>query len=316
MALAQNPIMFTNNPLDRAGHLRGNEDWLAAQLASETALIVPFWHLQPLVLPEIEAGDGRDVGYLPKAAFGEAWLDDMLVIFLGLNRRGKPLFVADISHMANPEDMGPFKGMGQFEDLRGLAAAGDMARTELAILAQAKGMLHWNLSTPFCAQCGTPSRMAEGGYKRICSTCETEHFPRTDPVVIMLPVHGEACLLGRQAGWPEGMMSALAGFMEPGESIEEAVARELQEEAGLEISSVRYIGAQPWPFPGSLMIGCIAEASNREISVDEIELEEARWVSRSDIISSMAGQGPLGAPPPMAIAHQLMKAFADGTEKG
>ena len=312
MALAENPIMFTNNPLDRAGHSRGDADWLAAQLAGDTALIVPLWQLQPLVLPEIAPGDGRDVGWLPKAAFGDAWMGDMLVVFLGLNRRGKPLFAADISHMSSPEDIGPFKGMGIFEDLRALASAGDMPRTELAILAQAKGMLDWNRRHPFCAQCGTQSRLAEGGYKRVCDNCGTEHFPRTDPVVIMLATHGDDCLLGRQRGWPDGMMSALAGFMEPGESIEEAVARELQEEAGLEISSVTYLGTQPWPFPGSLMIGCMAEASNREIMVDEVELEEARWVSRADIRSSMAGQGPLGAPPPMAIAYQLMKAFAEG----
>jgi NAD+ diphosphatase len=234
------------------------------------------------------------------------------VVFLGLNRREKPLFAADISHMSSPEDIGLFKGMGQFEDLRGLAAAGDMTRTELAILAQAKGMLDWNLRTPFCAQCGQPSQSAEGGYKRKCNECGTEHFPRTDPVVIMLATHGEDCLLGRQRGWPEGMLSALAGFMEPGETLEEAVARELMEEAGIEVSSVRYLGSQPWPFPGSLMIGCLAEASHRDIQVDEVELEEARWVSRKDIISSMAGQGPLGVPPEMAIAHQLMQAFAEG----
>ena len=314
MALPDNPIMFANNPLDRAGHLRPNPDWVAAQLASEVALIVPLWQLNPLVLPELQPGDGRDVGYLPKAAFGEAWSDTMQVVFLGLNRRQKPLFAADISHMSAPEDMGPFKGMGQFEDLRGLAAAGDISRTELAILAQAKGMLDWNLRTPFCAQCGHASQSAEGGYKRRCDTCGTEHFPRTDPVVIMLATHGEDCLMGRQRGWPEGMLSALAGFMEPGETLEEAVARELMEEAGIEVSSVSYLGSQPWPFPGSLMIGCMAKASHRDIQVDEVELEEARWVSRSDIISSMAGKGPLGVPPEMAIAYQLMKAFAEGAE--
>ncbi|MGC6534657.1 MAG: NAD(+) diphosphatase [Parvibaculales bacterium] len=312
MALPENPIMFTNNPLDRAGHSRGNPDWLAARLAEETALFVPLWHLQPLVLPELQPGDGRDVGWLPRAAFAEAWPQNAEPLFLGLNRRGKPLFAVDISHMSAPEDIGPFKGMGQFEDLRALAAAGDMPRSELAILAQAKAMLDWNLRHMFCAQCGGATAAAEGGYKRKCGQCEAEHFPRTDPVVIMLAIHGDDCLLGRQRGWPDGMLSALAGFMEPGESIEEAVARELQEEAGLEISSVRYIGTQPWPFPSSLMIGCLAEASNRDISVDEVELEEARWVSRADIISSLAGQGPLGVPPEMAIARQLIEAFAEG----
>ena len=312
MALPENPIMFANNPLDRAGHQRGNADWLAAQFASDAALIVPLWNLQPLVLPELQAGDGRDVGYLPKAAFAEAWRDDMTVVFLGLNRRGKPLFAADISHMSSPEEFGPFKGMGQFEDLRALAAAGDMARTELAILAQAKGMLDWHLRHGFCSQCGSPTDMLEGGYKRQCGNCGVEHFPRTDPVVIMLATYSEQCLLGRQRGWPEGMLSALAGFMEPGETIEEAVARELQEEAGLEIDNVTYLGTQPWPFPGSLMIGCLAEASSPDVCVDEVELEEARWVSRDDVVSSMRGDGPLGVPPQMAIAYQLMQAFAEG----
>lgn len=312
MALSENPIMFANNPLDRAGHLRSNDVWLAGQFASDSALLVPFWRLAPLVLPEIEAGQGRDVGWLPRAAFADALRPDSLVVFLGLNRRGKPLFAVDISEMSNPEDMGPFKGMGLFEDLRALAAVGDMPRTELAILAQAKGMLDWNMRHGFCAQCGQPSQIAEGGYKRSCGSCQTEHFPRTDPVVIMLATHGENCLVGRQKGWPENMFSALAGFMEPGETIEEAVARELMEEAGIEINSVRYLGTQPWPFPGSLMIGCMAEATHMNIHLSDDELEDAKWVTRAEAQSSMAGNGPLGVPPEMAIAHQLMKAFAEG----
>ncbi|MDC0131686.1 NAD(+) diphosphatase [Alphaproteobacteria bacterium] len=312
MALSENPIMFANNPLDRAGPLRSDKDWLAGQLASDSALLAPFWRLAPLVLPEIEPGQGRDVGWLPKAAFGDALRPDSMVIFLGLNRRGKPLFAVDISHMSNPEDAGPFQGMGLFEDLRALAAIGDMPRTELAILAQAKGMLDWNSRHGYCAQCGQASQLAEGGYKRICSSCQTEHFPRTDPVVIMLATHGENCLVGRQKGWPDGMFSALAGFMEPGETLEEAVARELMEEAGIGVNAVTYLGSQPWPFPGSLMIGCMAEASDTQINLGDDELEDAKWISRQEAQSSMAGNGPLGVPPEMAIAHQLMKAFAEG----
>ncbi|MDB2668590.1 NAD(+) diphosphatase [Alphaproteobacteria bacterium] len=312
MALSENPIMFANNPLDRAGPLRSDKDWLAGQLASDSALLAPFWRLAPLVLPEIEPGQGRDVGWLPKAAFGDALRPDSMVIFLGLNRRGKPLFAVDISHMSNPEDAGPFQGMGLFEDLRALAAIGDMPRTELAILAQAKGMLDWNSRHGYCAQCGQASQLAEGGYKRICGSCQTEHFPRTDPVVIMLATHGENCLVGRQKGWPDGMFSALAGFMEPGETLEEAVARELMEEAGIGVNAVTYLGSQPWPFPGSLMIGCMAEASDTQINLGDDELEDAKWISRQEAQSSMAGNGPLGVPPEMAIAHQLMKAFAEG----
>ena len=312
MPLPVNPIMFANNPLDRAGNLRRNPEWVRAQLTDDTALFVPMWQLSPLVLPEITKGEGRDVGWLPRPALADAIDDQSLIVFLGVNRRGKPLFAADVSRLSNPEDAGPFKGMGIFEDVRNLAAAGDMPDTELAILAQAKAMLDWNLRHGFCSQCGSLTHMAEAGYKRACPNCGAEHFPRTDPVVIMLAHHDDACLVGRQKGWPEGMFSSLAGFMEPGETIEEAVAREMQEEAGIDITSVRYLGTQPWPFPASMMIGCLAEASGRDITLDDEELEEARWISREDVRRAMNGNGPIGVPPRMAIAHQLMRAFADG----
>ncbi len=312
MPLPVNPIMFANNPLDRAGNLRRNPEWVRAQLTDDTALFVPMWQLSPLVLPEITKGEGRDVGWLPRPALADAIDDQSLIVFLGVNRRGKPLFAADVSRLSNPEDAGPFKGMGIFEDVRNLAAAGDMPDTELAILAQAKAMLDWNLRHGFCSQCGSLTHMAEAGYKRACPNCGAEHFPRTDPVVIMLAHHDDACLVGRQKGWPEGMFSSLAGFMEPGETIEEAVAREMQEEAGIDITSVRYLGTQPWPFPASMMIGCLAEASGRDITLDDEELEEARWISREDVRRAMNGDGPIGVPPRMAIAHQLMRAFVDG----
>ena len=312
MPLPNNPIMFANNPLDRAGNLRRDPDWVKAQQADETALFVPLWQLCPLVLPEMTQGDGRDVGWLPRAALADAVDAQTMMIFLGINRRGKPLFAADVSRLSNPESDGPFRGLGVFEDVRTLAAAGDMPDTELAILAQAKAMLDWNLRHGFCSQCGSPTAMAEAGYKRVCDNCGAEHFPRTDPVVIMLATHEDACLVGRQKGWPEGMFSSLAGFMEPGETIEEAVAREMQEEAGIDIIGVRYLGTQPWPFPASMMIGCLAEAAGRNITLDDEELEEARWISREDVRRAMNGDGPIGVPPRMAIAHQLMKAFADG----
>lgn len=311
MALPESPMTFANNPLDRAGTLRNQPDWLAAQMAADTALFVPLWRLAPLVLPELQPGQGRDVGWLPKAALGAALTPDALVVFLGLNRRGKPLFAVDVSGLSSPEDSGPFANMGQFEDLRTLAAAGDLPGTELAILAQAKAMLDWHLRHPFCSACGAQSTLTDGGYKRVCPNCGAEHFPRTDPVVIMLATHGEDCLVGRQKGWPEGMYSALAGFMEPGETIAEAVARELQEEAGIEIANVRVFADQPWPFPSQLMIGCLAEASSREITLGDDELEEARWMSRTEVRAALAGEGPLGVPPKMAIAHFLVKAFAE-----
>ena len=303
------PIMFSNNPLDRAGHLRNDPEWLQAQRDSENSLFVPFWHQQPLVLPPISADEGPDIGWLPASAMGSLLAQEgRPVIFLGLNRRQKALFAVDISDLADPENTGPFANMGQFEDLRALAARGDMSDGDLAIMAQAKALLDWHQRHGFCAQCGGQTILLEAGYKRQCTSCHAEHFPRTDPVVIMLTIDkdGERCLVGRQPGWPSKMYSALAGFVEPGETIEQAVAREMMEEAGIDVEDVRYVATQPWPFPASLMIGCTARARTTEITIDGQELEDAKWISREDIKQSLDGNGTISVPPSMAIAHQLL----------
>ena len=253
------------------------------------------------------------MAWLPKAAIS-AYLDND-VIFLGLNKNNAPRFGVDISPLEAPEQTAPFDALcragGVFENLRALAMVGDMPPTELAILAQAKGLLEWHASHGFCSKCGAQSVIAEGGYKRSCPACGADHFPRTDPVVIMLPYLGDKCLLGRQAGWPETLFSALAGFMEPGETIEEAVARETMEEAGVAITSVHYHSTQPWPFPSSLMIGCLAEAENDKMSVDEKELAEARWFSVAEIKDAFNGTAGFDIPPSLAIAHHLIKAFVE-----
>ena len=179
------------------------------------------------------------------------------------------------------------------------------------MLAQAKAILHYHAAHRFCARCGAPTHADHGGWRRHCPACGALHFPRTDPVVIMLPVVGERCLMGRQAAWPKGMWSALAGFLEPGETIEEACARELGEEAGLVATRVRYHSTQPWPFPNSLMIGLIAEVKDGEAKPDETELEAVRWFTRDEAAALLRGEIP-GAfcPPPLAIAHQLLKSWA------
>lgn len=307
-----NPMIFANNPLDRAGHKRGQAAWTEAQRLSPDALFVPFWHLNPLIFPPLPSEAGRDVGWLPAGAFGPLLASNPIIIFLGLNRRNKPLFAVDVSQLADPEQMGPFAGMGGFYDLRELAAAGEVSPGDLSILAQAKAMIDWHLRHGFCAQCGVATTAAEAGYKRVCEGCGAEHFPRTDPVVIMLATHGETCLIGRQPGWPDRMYSALAGFVEPGETIEAAVARELQEEAGIEVGRVSYIQTQPWPFPASLMIGCVAEAVTTEIVIDQFELQDARWVTRDEVRAAFAGAGDFAVPPSLAIAHHLMHYFAEG----
>ena len=172
-------------------------------------------------------------------------------------------------------------------------------------------MFEWRRRHGFCSACGQPTLAIEGGWKRVCESCRTEHFPRTDPVVIMLPTIGERCLLGRQAVWPKGMYSALAGFLEPGESIEEACAREVYEEAGLVTTSVRYHSTQPWPYPSSLMIGLICEVETNEAVADQIEIEEVRWFTREETRKLIAGElNDARAPGGMAIAFQLIKAWA------
>ncbi len=194
-------------------------------------------------------------------------------------------------------------------DLRSIALQGLVAPEAAAMLGQAKAIVDWHVRHKFCAQCGAPSRMAAAGWRRECDACKAQHFPRTDPVVIMLVHRGEHCLLGRQARFPKGMYSALAGFLELGESIEEAVRREVREEAGVDTGAVRYVASQPWPFPSSLMIGCLAEANSSEIQIDHQELEDARWFDRGEIRSMYEKSHPQGltAPNRMAIAHHLLR---------
>ncbi len=198
-------------------------------------------------------------------------------------------------------------------DLRSLAIDGALEQGDLAALAQARSYLHWHAVNRFCGSCGAPLEMKGGGGSRTCPSCAGEIFPRVDPVVIMLAIDGERCLLGRQSRFAPGMYSALAGFLEPGETIEEAVRREVKEEAGIRIGRVAYHSSQPWPFPSSLMIGCHAEALSTEVDVDAEELEDCRWFDREEVRLMLADEHPQGlkAPFPMAIAHHLIAAFAE-----
>ena len=175
---------------------------------------------------------------------------------------------------------------------------------DAAIIAQAKALIDWHQRHGFCPRCGTPTRLVDAGYRRLCGECKAEHFPRTDPVVIMLATDGDACLVGRGKQFPRGMFSALAGFVEPGETIEEAVRRELMEEASVKVSEVIYYATQPWPFPSSLMIGCFAKAESRDAKADDIEIAEVRWIERRvarELINGKRIDGIM-VPPPIAIA--------------
>jgi len=194
-----------------------------------------------------------------------------------------------------------------------MAMQGAIPPQELSAIAMAKSMVSWHQRHGYCANCGTRSAMKEGGWKRECPACKVEHFPRTDPVVIMLATSGERCLLGRQSRFPPGMWSCLAGFVEPGETIEAAVRREVREEAGIDCGDVRYFASQPWPFPMSLMIGCHAAARSTELAIDKTELEDARWFDRAEVAQMLMRKHPerFATPPPVAIAYHLIRAWME-----
>lgn len=297
------PIVFSGSPLDRLDYRRKDSAWLDAQLASEATRVLPVWRLSVLV----RSG----------SAPGLAWATPSVLEAAGAE--SKPVFLgalADIAHFAidisaqsEPLTELEWEGVAEFPDLR--AIAGQLPAGEAGIAAHARHLVDWHARHGHCPGCGERTEPRDGGYVRICRGCSAEHFPRTDPVVIMLVTDGERCLLGRQPSWPRPFFSALAGFVEPGESLEEAVRREVMEEAHIRVGTVRYLASQPWPFPASLMLGCIAEALDSEIVVDGAELDEAAWFTRDQVVAAFASAtSDLAVPPPVAIAHQLMRAWA------
>jgi len=242
-------------------------------------------------------------------------------IFVGLTPDG-PLFATDIALWTPFEDattIGQFVDQSQqvhpgfvgakFLEIRGLMPS--LSRLDGECIATGKAILQWNASHRFCSNCGQPSAVESSGWVRKCPACGTQHFPRTDPVVIMVITRGDKLLLGRSPAWPDRMYSLLAGFVEPGESIEAAVRREVFEESAIKVGSVRYVSAQPWPFPMSLMFGCYGEATSEEITIDPVELQDARWVTRDDVKLMLAGTHPeINKPRPGAIAGALIEAWA------
>ena len=295
------PNVYACGSIDRAAHRRKDPDWLAAARAAPETRIVPVWRARSLVVgPE-------DAPLMALLAPDGGWGDE--AVLLGL-RNGAAVFAVDLSALEVPEEhpaVAPcVAGGGRFVDLRLIGPL--MDHDEGSLCAYARGLTHWNARHRFCGVCGSPAASAEAGHVRKCSNpeCATPHFPRTDPAVIML-VHdgGDRCLLGRQAMWPAGMHSTLAGFVEPGECLEEAVAREVFEEVGVRITDVRYHSSQPWPFPSSLMLGFTARALSAELTVAADELESARWVTR-DFLRRLEPSDDFRMPRLDSIARRLI----------
>jgi len=312
---------FHGNPLDRSSDRREDPAFLAALRSRPDARTV----LIARDMPILARGEPREP-LLPLATIG-ALGGSRLEILLGLEPSGAPVFAALLPDVAveqradhsdgfldRRELFVPGREDLELVDLRSIAVQGLVPPAALAILGEAKAIAHWHARHGFCANCGAPTRVAAAGWRRECDVCKTQHFPRTDPVVIMLAIDGERCLLGRQARFPKNMYSALAGFLEPGETIEEAVRREIHEEAGIACGAVGYVASQPWPFPASLMIGCLASAQSREIRIDGQELEDARWFERNEVRAMFEKRHPEGllAPHPMAIAHHILRFWLDG----
>jgi len=297
---------FVNNILDRAAHLRTKDEKLMA-MESDPRSRAYLVHRDSLVVKK-EGEATRALLTLDEALKCGA---NPGTIFLGL-RDGVPVFGMGISAGA-AEDLMTRNDVA-VADLRGMATQGTVPPGELSAIAMAKSMVNWHQRHSYCANCGQRTAMKEGGWKRECPGCKAEHFPRTDPVVIMLVTHGDKCLLGRAPRFLPGMYSCLAGFVEAAETIEDAVRREVFEESGIRCTDVSYYMTQPWPYPSSLMIGCAARALNEDIVVDRTELEDARWFDRDEARLMITRQHPdgLAGPHPFAIAHHLLGRWVHG----
>ena len=301
------PHVFADNPLDRGDVQRRDEAWLKESAKDPESRF--------LIMPELDVPLDDGVGQTL------SWLGARDLKWFGVD--GEPVFLGlkdGLAHFAVyvPASSGAAVRLRSNDSIRfadARSAVSFLSGHETGIVAQARAQLDWHKRHGFCSVCGHRTEMGRGGHVRKCPVCNAEHFPRTDPVAIMLVHNGEYCLLGQSRGRLSRMRmySALAGFMDQGESIEEAVAREVREEAGIEVKNVRYHSSQPWPFPSSLMIGCHAEAATTEIRIDDEEMSDVRWFERGEVLLALEGRSrDLVVPQPMAIAHHLIKTWATG----
>jgi NAD+ diphosphatase len=302
--IARRANVYTGSPLDRAANRRDDAAWIVALVEDPDSLWVPVWRARSLLTG---VGDARPTPVFLRGAeaasiraAGGPWA------FLGL-RDGRPMFAIDVSTVEDPSPLLP-EVVATFVDLR--AAGPGMAGDDASVLAHARGLMHWRMRHRFCGVCGGECAPRSAGNAMVCTRCDAQHFPRTDPAVIMLVVRGDRALLGHSQRFPRATMySTLAGFVEPGESLEEAVRREVFEESGITVGAVHYHSSQPWPFPASIMLGFVAEALTEDITIDPNELRDARWFSRAEIADHEAYGFHL--PRADSIARRLIEDWMD-----
>ncbi len=294
-----NQNTFAGAYVERHAHLRDDAAWLAQTMQSSEARFVPIWGQWGLVTE-----DPASAVLLDRDAV-EPFLEGGICIFLGMFRK-HPAFAVHIDR-AVPD---PFPERGRFHDLRYLGSI--LPADDANLIAHARALVIWHEGQRFCGQCGAPTRPEQGGNTRICTNpeCVLRLFPRVDPAIIVLVHDRDRCLLGRQASWPEGRYSTIAGFVEPGESLEDAVAREVMEETNIRVGDVRYHSSQPWPFPSALMLGFTADAMSEDIALNDDELEDAQWFTAKELAS-----GYPKLPPRLSISRHLIDSWVE-TQSG
>ncbi len=298
--------IFAGNPLDRGDLERRDEQLLKDMVWQDNAKFLPFHKLNPLILRKQQT----ELAWISNEFLEGLPQETRNPTFLGFDSERNPYFAVDVSQVENSSDISNFVDQADFED--GRSAAISITNDQSGILAQARSNLNWHAQHKFCSVCGAESKSQRGGLMRECPRCKTQHFPRTDPVAIMLVYKGERCVMGQTLARSNSTFySCLAGFMDQGESIEEGVRREVREESGLQIGKVTYHSSQPWPFPSSLMIGCHAEAISEEIVSDPGEMSDVRWFTKEDVKLALEDRlDGVNIPGPIAIAHHLIKAWA------
>ena len=299
--------IFAGNPLDRGERERRDEKWIKDQISNPTSKFLPIWESRVLVSSQ----EPLRLGWLDSDQLANAKFDSAPFLLGMLN--DSTYFTIDMSKSTQSAESIEKLTDYKFEDSRTAAEALELEDT--GILAQARAQINWHNRHGFCSVCGNETSVKRGGQKRECTKCEAEHFPRVDPVIIMVVHDRDYCLLGQSRGRlaATNRYSALAGFVDQAESIEEAVSREVMEEAGIRVKNVTYHSSQPWPFPSSLMIGCHAEADTTEISMDTEEMTDVKWFNRQEVLAALNGENAnLLIPGRIAIAHHLIRSWAEG----